>query len=278
MERLNQKFKFGDRTRLYDIYLPDNWDKKSAVIYLHGGGGNPTIHRRQSRIVDAANKYGFAAVGLHGTGSLPGVLTWNAGTCCGYAHDNQVDDVGFINAFIGFLIRQGYVVEGRIFLMGFSNGAAMCYRALQAPNHKIAAICAISGTAQVPLAYWTRPVPVLHVHGLLDAHAPAAGGIGDDAVSKVVHQPVLSVMTQVAGLNGGLTHGDEQLEAAVESGPGRVELWYDLPRYARVSTTLLTTGGHTYPGGVDVRDGKDGPVADYDVNAVAWKFFSEVTS
>jgi polyhydroxybutyrate depolymerase len=265
-ERLNQTFRVGNRIRLYDIYLPDNWDKKSVVIYLHGGGGNPTIHRRQSRIIEAADKYGFAAVGLHGTGPL-GMLTWNAGNCCGYAHDNQVDDVGFINAFIDFLIRQGYVAEGRIFLMGFSNGAAMAYRCLQHPGHKIAAICAISSTAQVPLVHWTRPVPVCHIHGMLDTHAPWYGGVGVDAVSKVEHQPVIKVAAEV-GKNNSAT-GSPQFAG----GPDALHIIWGGKQTSYL--TLLPGGGHTYPGGVDVRDGKDGPVSAFDATQAAWNFFTE---
>ena len=71
------------------------------VVNFHGGGSNADGEESFTKMDALAGKAGFVVVYPNGTGILPNrLLTWNAGTCCGYAAANDVDDVGFTLALL----------------------------------------------------------------------------------------------------------------------------------------------------------------------------------
>jgi poly(3-hydroxybutyrate) depolymerase len=86
----------GGLTRTALVHVPTGaGDPRPVVLNLHGGG-NAESHRRWTRMDAAADRRGFVAVYPNGTGPTSGrLLVWNAGTCCGRAPAQGVDDVGF---------------------------------------------------------------------------------------------------------------------------------------------------------------------------------------
>lgn len=54
--------------------------------------------------------------------------TWNAGSCCADALRENVDDVGFVSALIGRLVKERAVDPARVYATGMSNGAQLSYR------------------------------------------------------------------------------------------------------------------------------------------------------
>ena len=101
---------FDGRERFYLLHIPPSYDPTqptALVIVLHGGGGNAVGASRMTGFSDEADRGGFVVVYPEGTGRLQGrLLTWNSGNCCGSAMDNNVDDVGFIDALISKLETQ----------------------------------------------------------------------------------------------------------------------------------------------------------------------------
>lgn len=93
--------------------------KAPLIIGLHGGISNPTTFALQSGLVRAVEA-GFTVCLPYGTGATAKALTWNAGTCCGYAKRRGVDDLEFLN-------RLALRLERRPFVVGFSNGAMLAY-------------------------------------------------------------------------------------------------------------------------------------------------------
>ena len=71
--------------------------------------------------------------------------TWNADNCCGYAHRQNVDDVGFISALIEELVADYQVDPSRVSVTGFSNGAMMTFRLACELSGKIAAAAPYAG-------------------------------------------------------------------------------------------------------------------------------------
>ncbi len=148
------------------------------VLALHGGGGNATLAESFFGLNPLAKKENFFVAYPEGSGRavFGKVLgTWNAGSCCGPAHEKNVDDVGFLDRLIDEIARRFPVDRRRIYVTGMSNGAMMAYRLACALSEKIAAIAPVGAVGGFTDCQPTRPVPTLHIHGLRDPCAPYAG-------------------------------------------------------------------------------------------------------
>ena len=132
------------RNRSYLVHLPPHVDPEvplPVVISYHGGGGNAQNQKDYSGLDATADVRGFIAVYPNGTGRFSDrLLTWNAGICCGYARNEQVDDVGFTLAVIEDLKSIFSVDVTRVYATGLSNGAMMAYRLAEEAPESIAAI------------------------------------------------------------------------------------------------------------------------------------------
>jgi polyhydroxybutyrate depolymerase len=118
-------------------------DKPAPVVFvLHGGGGHPENAENMSQFDVIAAREKLIVVYPGGTGGMPGgrLLTWNAGHCCAYARENNVDDVGFIRTIIDGLVASGRADPKRIYVTGMSNGAMMSHRLARELPDRIAAI------------------------------------------------------------------------------------------------------------------------------------------
>ena len=168
----------GGRTRRYFLHAPPRYDGKKPlllVLVLHGGGQSPESAERMSGMSVKADKEGFLAAYPSGTGRSNRMPTWNSGNCCGYAMQNNVDDVTFLRALIDKLEHDYSVDPRRIFVTGISNGGMMSYRIGCELADKIAAIAPVEG-AQNTDCRPTGPVSVIVFHGTADRLVPFTGG------------------------------------------------------------------------------------------------------
>jgi len=169
---------FGGRKRTYLLHVPPRVDPNRPmplVLVLHGATQSPESAERMSGMSALADRERFIAVYPSGTGRLDKVPTWNAGNCCAYAMENNVDDVGFIRALIEKLEREYPVDPRRIYVTGISNGAMMSYRLACELSDKIAAVAPVEGAQNVPCHPPDR-VSVLIFHGTADHLVPFNGG------------------------------------------------------------------------------------------------------
>lgn len=179
----DQTLVFRGVSRSYCVFNPFTLREqpRNLVIALHGGGGNRTTIETMSKLSLRARLRKFILVYPEGTGSsLPDgtvTATWNGGTCCGDAVKQNVDDVGFISALIDKL-RAVYPASanGRVFVLGHSNGAIMTYRLACELSNKIDAIAPVGSIKMINACVPSRPVPTLHIHGTGDPCAPYEGG------------------------------------------------------------------------------------------------------
>jgi polyhydroxybutyrate depolymerase len=170
-------------TRTYRLYIPTLYvvQKPEAVplvIVLHGGGGNAENAALVTGFSQKANKEGFIVVYPNGTSWIGRniFLTWNSGNCCGYALENNIDDVGFIKALIEKLKQELPVDPKRIYVTGISNGAMMSYRLACELSDIIAAIGPVAGALNVKDCRPAHPVSVVIFHGMNDVHVRYNGG------------------------------------------------------------------------------------------------------
>src|SRR5690348_3683784 len=83
------------RERHYRAYTPSGGGAhKPVVVFLHGGGGTGALFERVTHMDAVADEGGFVVVYPDGSGRLGDkLLTWNAGDCCAFAKDKNIDDV-----------------------------------------------------------------------------------------------------------------------------------------------------------------------------------------
>jgi polyhydroxybutyrate depolymerase len=162
-------------SRSYFVHLPPGYNGHSlspVVLVLHGATESAEGVEKLSGMSAKADKENFMAVYPTGTGRLP---TWNAGNCCGYAQQNQINDVAFFRALLN-KIQQEYPVDGRrVFVTGISNGAMMSYRLACELSDKIAAVAPVERAQNVP-CHPVGPVSLIVFHGTGDHLVPFNGG------------------------------------------------------------------------------------------------------
>lgn len=247
-------------------------EKMPLVIVLHGGGGNAANAESMSGFTALAARERFIVAYPDGSGRMRDrLLTWNAGHCCGYAMQNRIDDVGFINALLDRLIRDYPVDPQRIYVTGISNGGMMAHRLGRELAQRLAAIApvvaAVFGDEQLPVS----PVSALMINGMLDRSVPYEGGPpGGRFRDAWDGTPVKPAMAQAEFWGRTNRCG----EHPVREERGAVQHWrYRCPSGQAVELYLLADTGHTWPGGRSGRRGADDPGSTLDATAVIWEFF-----
>lgn len=274
----------GYPDRPAEVHVPAGRDGEPlpVVIFLHGGGGNATNVQATtcpggdgsdpgclSAVGDAE---GFITVFPHGyrPSTLTPLRTWNAGggteyACAsGAACRDGSDDVAYLEAVIDQVENDFAVDPARIYVMGFSNGAAMAHRVACVLSDSVAAIVAVSGANEIGAdggCSPSRPVAVMHVHGTADAcwtyetsrracadfdRLPKAGVAESTAAwveaLRCETEPAVSAMPDAAPDDGTTT--TVQTYSGCDGG---------------VEVRILTVdgGGHVYPQGAKVREPRD---------------------
>ena len=112
VRRWTRSLAVGGRKRTYHVHVPPQYHPQTPaplVLALHGATMTGPLMAWFSGLDEKADEAGFLAVYPNGTGSRLS-YSWNGGNCCGYAMQNQVDDVAFIRAVLDDLAQ---VVPGR---------------------------------------------------------------------------------------------------------------------------------------------------------------------
>jgi polyhydroxybutyrate depolymerase len=267
------------RTRMYRVHVPATIDlgkPAPLLVALHGGGGNMDYQAddRYYGLVAKSEREGFVVVFPNGYSRLPGgkFATWNAGTCCGRARDENVDDVGFIRQVVANVTGQLDIDRQRIHATGMSNGGSMAYRLACEMSDVFKAIAAVAGTDNTRNCKPANPVAVLHIHARNDSHVLFAGGAGPDSVDKARITDFASVPATIAKwvrLNGCAAAPRRVLETS----GAYCEVHAPCRGGAQVQLCVTETGGHSWPGGTKPRGGEAASQA-ISANDVMWEFFS----
>lgn len=261
---------FDGRVRSYRLYRPRAGTPAGPVplvVVLHGGYGSGGQAEQAYRWDGLADRHGFLVAYPDGVGR-----SWNAGWCCGPAHREDVDDVGFVGALIAAVSAGDDVDPHRVYVAGMSNGAMLAYRiACEAPG-LLAAIGPVGGTmvCECPAP---EPVSILHIHGLEDRNAPYAGGVGPKAFDRRPRPAVPAVIDlwrRAAGCGP---------PVATQDGPVRRETAVS-PAGIEVALITISGMGHVWPGSrppsqrVTEMLNLDPPSNVIDASAELWSFFA----
>jgi len=272
--------------RTYIIHIPESYDTSiptPLVLVLHGGGGNAKNIMNVTGFNEKSDKEGFIVVYPDGTGKLPRrLLTWNAGFCCGYALEHQIDDVFFIRSLIEHLQEEYTINASRVYVTGISNGGIMTYRIGAELSDIIAAIAPVAaqigGQATEEEALWRIPEPensvsVMAFNGMQDTRVPYEGGL---PMKNNTH--VYSWMS----VNESIAFWVEQNQCLTipkrtisPSGNIIIDTYSDGRNETEVILVTIVDGTHSWPGGQKGWENGDEPAIEISATDMMWEFFQD---
>ncbi len=188
----------GSLQRDYILHVPPHRPTSTSgtllpyplVVVLHGSSGSGEDIRGTTQMdsVGDANHWIIAYPdGVRGEGGLfPS--DWNAGTCCGAASREGIDDIGFISQMLAELEGNLPIDAKRVYVAGFSDGGRMAHTLGCALAGQIAAIAVVSGSLVDDSCAPARAVPIIAIHGTDDDIVPY-----DDDASTLPPNPVTGV-------------------------------------------------------------------------------------
>lgn len=262
------------KRRYYEVHLPQNYDSTLTyplVIALHGERANAKHMQKITGLSDKADESGFIVVYPQGSGRFrKNVLTWNAANCCGYAYDEDVDDVGFIEIMISNLEALYRIDPKRIFVTGFSNGGMMAFKLACNLAKKIAAIAPVAAAFNDLSCEPDAPVSVVIFHGSRDREVPIDGGIGKEPTATRMDNSVASAITFWVQHNGCNIESNIEVIDKVTR-----EDFIDGKKGSAVTLYLVRTGWHAWPGGKATYLFPAPPYPGISATDLIWDFFSK---
>lgn len=180
-------FNYKNQIREYALYIPESYDGVTRFPMLVG------FHPLNANIETFAIGMGWLApaqekkmIGVFPQGvKTPNEDTgsWNAIHCCGYAKQEQIDDIGFIRALVNYLRVQYLVDAKRIYATGYSNGGDMTHYVASemsdvfaAAGEYAGAMGSTPGAATIVYKSPRTPISMIKLHGKRDEVRPFNGG------------------------------------------------------------------------------------------------------
>lgn len=260
-------------TRKYIVNIPPSYFNDDStqfplVLGLHGLAGSGSQFERDYHFSEKSNEVGFIAVypeGVRSDGPLK-IRTWNAGSCCDYAMQHQIDDVNFISKLIDKLAVTHRINLHKVYVTGMSNGGMMAYRlACELPD-KIAAIAPVSSTMVMDQpCHPGNPVPLLHMHSAQDTKVPFTGGTG---LGGYYFPPVDSVLNAWSIEDGCTSYIQTE-----DRNTYVYKAWATCNNSSSIQCYLTDDGGHAWPGGSKSGSWADTPSTAINANDLMWAFF-----
>jgi polyhydroxybutyrate depolymerase len=265
------------RERSYLVHVPPHIQdgRRPVVLAFHGGLNNAQSMINLTGLNDKADREGFIAVYPNGSGRLAKALTWNAGTCCGYAEQQQVNDVKFVSLMLDDLAQLYSVDPTRIYATGISNGGQMAYRLAADLPERIGAIAPVAGSLEVSAPRSARKVSVLHFHGTEDQYIPFAGGHGRRSLTGLTFNSVDNAMRTWAAIDE--CAGGPLVETLADSVNDSTTVSRRTYRNCRegseVILYIVNGGGHAWPGHPVAERLLGRSTRDISATDVMWEFF-----
>ncbi len=251
-----RKITVGELKRTYYLYVPKDFsvdEPVPVVMVFHGYGQEGSYMVPATGFDNLADANGFFVVYPNGT-DPGGELSWNAGECCGYAHQNGIDESAFVRQILADLGSWAAVDPKRIYATGFSNGGILSYRLACDMSDTLAAVAPVSGTLFYDGCKPKQPVSVIHIHGSTDDTVPFAGGTAYDTDFP----PVEKGITAWAGFDG--CENPPQTEQA---GMATHTMYSGCQNGTAVELYLLKDVGHRWP-----------PEGVWPASRTIWEFFA----
>ncbi|MFY0690413.1 MAG: polyhydroxybutyrate depolymerase [Paracoccaceae bacterium] len=163
-------------TRSYHVKPPDDWDGVTplpVLLHFHGWGRQGTLIVKHTRISGATRRRGVLLLAPNGSGKSWDF--WGTGSA----------DVDFAWDVIEDAAKTYPIDRSRIYVSGYSYGAAMAWRLACERGTDIRALLAVSGTLSQGEDCATAPREIRQVYGTSDTVMPFPFGPGGDETQPV---------------------------------------------------------------------------------------------
>jgi polyhydroxybutyrate depolymerase len=186
-------------------------------------------------------------------------LSWNAGFCCGIAHQMGVNDVAFLAAVVHAVLgSESHVSSSQVYLAGFSNGGRMAYRMLCADPGLFAGVASVEAV-DVYSCKRTEPVPLIEVASTGDRLLTIPANGRPKMIARHTEPTVAASVAHWRGLEGCTATRSMTTTAHLTE-----TTWARCNARGKVALAVYAGGSHTWPQG-----GRGTPPA----NRVIWSFF-----
>lgn len=256
---------FGSMTvdglrREYIVYAPPDLPSKPVplLLALHGGQQYGDAMEQMTGFDSLAEGDGFIVAYPNGHGQ-----TWNAGNCCGHPNVSTANELDFISALIARLSAGGRIDPFRVYVTGFSAGAAMTHTIGCRLANRVAAIASVAGTMDIGSCHPASPVSALEIHGTADPELLYGGG-GIGALSGEPEPATPDMMAAWAALDGCWPAPSTQTSGSVQ-----MSKWTGCKGGTSVLLDTVDGGSHNWY--EPSLGGSDGAL---DTTQVVWQFLS----
>ena len=269
------------RPRTYELHVPPKRLTVASVpvawplvIVLHGSSADGKTIEQVSAMNALADSALFLVAYPDATSGNFGLSPsdWNAGTCCGGAYRDNIDDLALITAIITQASQHVSVNTKKVYVAGFSAGARMAYHVGCQLSGSIAAIGVVSGSLVDDACAPKNPMPLIAIHGTDDAEVAydeAAPPLpGTVPVAARILPPAVQFWTALykctTGTRSPVTvHVSRNRFTACATGT-------DIDFYS------IDQGTHGWPGGT-VEPGNLSPMNEIRASFLLWQFFTRHT-
>ncbi len=194
----------------YRLTVPGGTERHPAIVQFHGGGSTGLAMETVTQLALRGGPRGYATLTPEGApaGGV-GPQVWNAGACCGPVATLPDHVAATIAMLDDAQVAGACLDDDRVFATGHSNGAMMTYRLACEASDRLAGAAISAGTLatedqtkEPPEVAFTcspsRPVPVLHVHGLEDRCVPFDGSVASQGSDLLAVEEAVAVFRQRA--------------------------------------------------------------------------------
>jgi polyhydroxybutyrate depolymerase len=199
------------------LILPENYDKGKdripLILHLHGAQPVPNAPDREleaSGYRDLPGKYRVMVAAPRAVfNQTVGTFGWNSFFSLAGCGPRNEDDVGFLNSLLNELLATYPIDPQRVYIYGYSSGAAMAHRMACENAERFAGIVAGAGftLGDPELCAPSVPISVLQFHSRGDEVVLFDGGnvgvrSGDPGNPACDHPGAIDLLTRWADRNG----------------------------------------------------------------------------
>jgi polyhydroxybutyrate depolymerase len=242
----------GQNVRQYKVHVPPSYqpDVPTPLVFcIHGLGQDALLFCVTGTAMHTkSDQAGFILVMPNGYQN-----SWNAGTCCGAASTEQLDEVALFRAIFTEVGEHVNVDLDRVYATGLSNGGYMSYRLACEAADLFTAVAPVAGAIGIndigggtnPNSNFTtcmpsQPISVLHTHGTQDPLIPFS-----------LQAPTMSRMA----MNNGCATATSPAALPASGGDTTCVTHNDCPSGIELTACTIQGGGHCWFGSPDCGTG-----------------------